>query len=280
LYEALASRVGRTLKGRVGIQEQYLPVGELNKLKKLFRTAKFVPTAGLVESLAAVKDDDEIAKIRAAVKLTDEVFDEVLAFIKPGVKELDIAAEVSYRHRLKGAEADAFEPIVASGVRGALPHARATRKTIRKGEMVTLDMGCRLNGYHSDLTRTVAVGKPPAELRRVYGIVREAQQRAVDAAAGGLSARALDAVARSFIRRHGYGTYFNHSLGHGLGLQVHEAPRLSKLSKETLASGNVVTIEPGIYIPNLGGVRIEDDVVIRNGTADVLNRAPKELLIL
>jgi Xaa-Pro aminopeptidase len=280
LYELAAER--KLLRGakRVGFEEQYLPVAELRKLKNLFPRITFVPVSGLVEELASVKSEHEIGKIVEAVKLTDSVFKSILKMIKPGVREEEVAAEIGYQHRMLGAEGDAFEPIVASGARGALPHARASSKKIRKGEMVTIDMGCRLQGYHSDLTRTVAVGKPSSEMRRIYAVVHEAQQRAIDAAAAGLPCRSLDAVARGVIKRWRYGKYFSHSLGHGLGLQVHERPRLSVLSRDVLQEGNVVTIEPGVYVPGVGGVRIEDDVVIRRDGCEVLNTSPKELLVL
>jgi len=267
-------------RGKIGFESQYLTVAELKNLKKLLPNVRWVPTSGLVESLATVKDNTEIALIKKAVAITDTVFAKLLRIIKPGVRELEVAAEITYLHRMEGAEADAFEPIVASGKRGALPHARASGKKIAGGELVTIDMGGRYQGYHSDLTRTVAVGTPSAKARRIYQVVSDAQQLAIDAAGSGISGKALDAVARTYIKKRGYGKYFNHSLGHGLGLQIHEQPRVSVLSKDTLVSGNVVTIEPGVYIPGVGGVRIEDDVVIRNGYCEVLNTAPKELMIL
>lgn len=267
-------------KGRIGFSPQYLTVAELRNLKKLLPRARFTQANGIVERLAAVKDDNELDYIKQAAAITDKVFERLLKILKPGMAELDVAAEIGYLHRTLGAEADAFEPIVASGTRGALPHARASHKKIKNGEMVTIDMGCRFQGYHSDLTRTVAVGRPGSRARNIYQIVLDAQRLAVEAAGSGISARALDAVARTFIKKKGYGRYFSHSLGHGLGLQVHELPRLSELSTDRLVAGNVVTIEPGIYIPGFGGVRIEDDVVIREGYAEVLNRSPKELIVL
>lgn len=280
LYDAAAERALLPKKGKVGFAAQHLTVAEFRHLKKLFPQARFVSADGIVDRLTAVKHHDEISLIKQAVKITDEVFSKILNIIKPGVTELDVAAEIGYLHRTLGAEADAFEPIVASGTRGALPHARASQKKIQRGELVTIDMGCRFRGYHSDLTRTVAVGKPGSRARKVYQVVLDAQRLALDAAGSGLSCRALDAIARTYIKKKGFGKYFTHSLGHGLGLEVHELPRLSKLSSDRLSVGNVVTIEPGIYIPGFGGVRIEDDVVIHEGYAEVLNKAPKELIIL
>ena len=265
---------------RIGFDGNTVIFAQLKLLKNLFPKIKFLPKVECIEKIAAVKDAREIAKIKKAVAISDLVFDEILGLIKPGVHETDIAAEISYRQRKHGAEADAFESIIASGSRGALPHGKATWKKIRRGELVTIDFGCVCDGYHSDLTRTVAVGKPSREARNIYGVVLNAQLRAIAAARSGIKTKDLDAAARGYIRQQGFDKYFRHSLGHGLGLQIHEAPRISVLSTATLQSGNVVTIEPGIYIPNFGGVRIEDDIVITDGRCKVLNRSPKELIIL
>jgi len=265
---------------RIGFDGNTLIFDQFRQLKKMFPKVKFLPKSDTVEKIAIVKDENEIRCIKQAVEITDRVFSEILPLIKPGVSELDIAAEISYRQRKHGAEADAFESIVASGERGALPHGRATAKKIKQRELVTLDFGCVYEGYHSDLTRTVAVGKPHHEAKLMYSIVLDAQKKAIDAASHGVKGKDLDAVARDHIRKFGYDKFFRHSLGHGLGLQIHEPPRISVLSTATLETGNVVTIEPGIYVPGFGGVRIEDDIVIRNGHCEVLNRSPKELLIL
>lgn len=280
LFEEIRKKKILPAKGRIGFEAQHVRVSELENLKTLFPKHRFVPTKNIVESLISVKDQAEIDLIRHAVKTTDEVFQRVIPLVKDGVTELEIAAEILYHHRRLGAEAEAFEPIVASGARGALPHARASAKRIRKGELVTLDFGCRFQGYHSDLTRTVAVGNPTDEARRIYQVVLDAQVRAIEAARSGMKARDLDRVARASIRKSGYGRYFTHSLGHGLGLQVHESPKVSAASRDVLQKGNVITIEPGVYVPGIGGVRIEDDVVIENGGCEVLNKAPKHLMIV
>jgi len=276
-----ASRLN-LLKGskRVGIESQHLPVATLQNLRRHFRSVRFVSTRSLVENIAAIKDEQEIDLIRHAVAITDKVFKKILSVVKPGLSELDLAAEIGYYHRKFGAEAEAFETIVASGPHGAFPHARPTERRIRRGDLVTLDFGCRFRGYHSDLTRTIAVGNPSPLARRIYAIVLDAQLRAIEAARSGVAAKEVDGVARKHIKRNGFGKYFNHSLGHGLGLQIHETLRLSALSKDVLRSGNVVTVEPGIYIPGVGGVRIEDDVVIRDGHCDILNTSTKELIVL
>lgn len=265
---------------RVGFDGNTLPYTLFQTLRKKFPGVSFLPQVDCVERIAAVKNESEIRRIAHAVAITDRVFKEILDILRPGITELDIAAEISYRQRKHGAEADAFEAIVASGPRGGLPHGRASSKKILRGELVTLDFGCVHEGYHSDLTRTLAVGKPSPEARKIHRIVLDAQMRAIEAASDGITAKELDHAARSHIKKMGYERYFSHSLGHGLGLQIHEPPRISEKSSARLQAGNVITIEPGIYIPNQCGVRIEDDVVIRNGWCEVLNRSPKELLIL
>ena len=280
LYEGIAKQ--RLLHGckKVGFESHYVSYAQYRTIKKLCPSVSFVPTMDLVERLALLKDVGEIASIQKAVDISDKVFGEVLSMIKPGMEERTVAAEISYLHKHFGAEGDSFETIVASGSRGSLPHARASSKRIQKGEMVTLDFGCVVNGYNSDITRTLAVGRASRRAREIHRVVLDAQTCAIDAARGGMSARELDAVARTQISRAGFGKYFIHSLGHGLGLHVHERPRISSLSKEHLQAGNVITIEPGVYIPNFGGVRIEDDILLTETGCRVLNSAPKELLIV
>jgi len=265
---------------RIGFEHALLPVAHLNRLEKLFPRKKFVGTDGIIQSLAAVKDATEIAHLRAAAEITDAVFGEILGLLRPGMTESEVAAELSYRQRRRGAEGDAFEVIVASGSHAALPHARASDRPLGTGELVVLDFGCRVQGYHSDLTRTVAIGKPSAELRTMYKTVQEAQAKALEECRVPMRAKALDAIARGHIRRAGLGKYFSHSLGHGLGLQIHEDPKLSAKSSSVLVAGNVVTIEPGVYVPGLGGVRIEDDVVLGTDGHELLTRSPKDLIIL
>jgi Xaa-Pro aminopeptidase len=280
LFKAARKRGTVNGKKKVGIEGEYLSVSTFENLEKLFPTASFFPKRLVIENIAAVKEESEIELIRQAAAITDKVFRKVVLVIKPGVRELDIAAEISYWHQRFGAEGDAFESIVASGIRGALPHGRATEKKIGKGEFVTLDFGCTYKGYNSDLTRTVAVGKPTERGRRIYRTVLEAQQKAIEATGPGVPARNLDRIARRHIREKGFGKYFSHSLGHGLGIEIHEPLRLSAKSKDVVRKGNVFTIEPGIYIKGFGGVRIEDDVVVRNSGCEVITKSSKELMIL
>jgi len=280
LVDAVSKNLPRRRRMRIGIESDSFTVAAYKHLKRTARGALFTSTDGIVERIRVRKDEHEISKIKRAAHITDRVFSKILTILSPGVRELEVAAEIAYWHRRLGAESDAFEPIVASGPRGALPHARASSRKIAKGDLVTIDMGCSADGYHSDLTRTVSVGKPSTEMRKIYGIVLDAQSRSLDAAREGLRASVLDEVARSTIRRGGYGKFFCHSLGHGLGMEVHELPRISSKSKDVLQSGSVVTIEPGIYIPRKGGVRIEDDIIIRNTHSEVLSTVPRDLVIL
>ncbi len=265
---------------RVGFESQHVTHAQYRTMRRIFGSVSFRPTDDLAEGLELVKDDGELALLREAVRITDGAFRHVLAVIRPGVRESDVAAEITFFQKRAGAERDAFETIVAGGARAALPHARASSRRLRAGDLVILDFGCTVGGYSSDLTRTVAVGKASRRAREIHGVVREAQAAAVAAARGEIPARDLDAVARNVIAAAGFGRYFVHSLGHGLGLHVHERPRVSALSTELLRTGSVITIEPGIYIPGFGGVRIEDDVVLEEKGCHVLNTAPRELIVI
>ncbi len=280
LLREMQGRVRFKPGARIGVDTSRMSVVEWKAVRRLFPKARCVSADSLVESLAAVKDGAEVGNIRRAIAISEKVFEKLLKAIKPGMRERELAAEIVSLHRLFGAEADAFEPIVASGERGALPHARASEKKIRRGELITIDFGCRYQGYHSDITRTVALGRISSEQKRLYAAVLEAQERACDRARDGMSGKELDAVARNHLVKQGLGKFFMHSLGHGLGLQVHERPRISALSGDILEAGNVITIEPGVYVPGVGGVRIEDDVLILGGGSEVLTRAKKELITL
>jgi Xaa-Pro aminopeptidase len=280
LFPLLAEKKIIPTRARVGFESQHISVADMLSLKKLLPLRRFIHATNILENVTAVKDDKEIELIRSAAIISDNVFKKLLTLVRPGVRECDIAAEISYWHRKYGAEGDAFDPIVASGERGALPHARASEKKIRLGELVVLDFGCCYRGYNSDLTRTIAVGNPSEEMKNVYQIVLDAQKKAIDAVRSGATARSIDTIARKHIRQKGYGRYFIHSLGHGLGIHVHDPLRISAMSAAVLKTGNVVTIEPGIYIPGRGGVRIEDDIVVRENGCEILTTSPKELIIV
>ncbi len=265
---------------KLGFEAQYLNYKTYQTLKSRLPECLMIPTEKLVESLTVTKDSGEVARIRKAVEITDCVFSEILDFIKPGTTELDLAAEIEYRMKKRGSSTPYYQTIVASGKRSALPHGIASSKRIRKNEFVTLDFGAVYDGYTADLTRTVMVGKANPRQKRIYSTVLKAQKLAIGRARGGVKACDLDRTARQVIKRAGFGKYFGHGLGHGIGLQIHDNPAVNPTNRQLLEPGMVVTIEPGIYIPNWGGVRIEDDILITQKGCRVLNRAEKNLIEL
>ncbi len=278
LYEHLATLLpaGATVLR----QADSLTLADATRLEGLAPETTWLDATDLVTPLAAQKTEAEIGAIARAQAITDAVFDEIRWWIKPGTTEQEVAAEIVYRHLQKGAQRMSFEPIVASGPQSALPHARPTSRVLQAGELLLLDFGCVVDGYASDMTRTVALGEVGAQEREVYEIVLRAQEAALDAARAGLTAAELDAAAREVIADAGYGEQFVHSLGHGVGLRTHEWPRLSQQNPSPLPAGCVVTIEPGIYLPGRFGVRIEDLIVIEEGGARNLTASPKSLLVL
>ena len=263
---------------KIGFETNHLTYALYYKLQGLFPQTTFVPTENLVEQIAIRKDESEIAYLKHAAQIAVKALENMLPHLKAGQKEFEFSAELSYRMRLLGSERDAFEPIVASGWRSALPHGIASDKLIDDGDFVVIDFGAVYRGYTSDMTRTVAMGKASQNMKRIYQIVKDAQQKAIDAARAGISCHALDQIAREYIHQKGFGQYFGHSLGHGLGLDVHSLPRVGAGSETVLEENFVITIEPGIYIPNVGGVRIEDDIVIQKDGCELLTHFPRELL--
>jgi Xaa-Pro aminopeptidase len=241
---------------------------------------ELVPAGGIVEEERAVKDAGEIARIRAAAELCDSVYEWVRSSGIVGKSERQVAVALEHEMRLRGATDPSFPSIVASGPRGALPHASPGDDAIPRGTLVTFDLGVRLDGYCSDCTRTWATGELPDDLAEAYDLVLRAQLVALDAVRPGPEGREIDAVARDMIAAAGHGEHFGHGLGHGVGLEVHEAPRLARTATDRLAAGNVVTVEPGIYLPGRGGVRIEDLVVVTEGGRDVLTGTTKELVVV
>ena len=239
------------------------------------------PTNNLVEKLRRIKDENEIEKLNQAVKITDSAFDKIKDKLEVGVREKDISLELEFFQKRLGASKNAFDFIVASGKRSALPHGVASNKQIEAGDFVTMDFGAVYKGYHSDMTRTVIVGEQPTEKQqKIYNLVLEAQQQAIAAIKPGKTGAEIDKVARDIIDEAGYGANFGHGLGHSVGLEIHENPRLSRKDKTVLKPGMVVTVEPGVYIPDWGGVRIEDIVVVTENGCNVLTNSTKELLVL
>jgi len=276
MYETLAAEIQAIGGGRIGFESDYVAWDACQKMGEFVE--KLVPLH--LDKLRMVKDEAELASLRVAVRLADAAFDHILSFIRPGVSERDIALELEFFMRKKGAEKAAFDIIVASGPRSALPHGVASDKRIAAGEFVTMDFGAVFEGYHSDITRTVVVSKASARQREIYDLVRAAQQAGLDAIAAGRLGREVDEAARRVIGDAGYGDYFGHGLGHGLGLAIHEEPRLSPTGDVLLAPNMTVTVEPGVYLPEWGGVRIEDTVVVTAGGAEVLTASSKELILL
>ena len=236
---------------------------------------ELVATSGIVENLRAIKDADEIALLTRAIHIGDEAFAQVSPTIEPGVTEKEIAWEMEKAMRERGAEKLGYDIIVAAGPNGALPHHRADDTVVQSGDAIVIDMGCVYEGYTSDMTRTVLVGEADETFRRVYDTVLRAQLEAEEQARAGMTGKELDAIARDIIADAGYGEAFGHSLGHGIGLEVHEEPRVSALSEEPLEDGMVFTIEPGIYLSGWGGVRIEDNVVMENGRVRIITTTHK-----
>ena len=265
---------------RLGFERDHVTVRDAERLSRL-EVAEPVPTSELVESERMIKDAGEIAAIRAAAELAHAALAELLPTIKVGDTEREVAARLELYLRLRGSEWHPFQTIVAAGPRSALPHARATARPIGRGEWLLLDFGAELDGYCADLTRTVIVGgKADERQREIYRIVAEAQRTAIAGLRPGMSGREADALARDVIEAAGYGEAFGHSLGHGLGLEVHEAPRLARTAREPIPAGAVVTVEPGIYLQGWGGVRIEDDVHLAADGARGLTDGRTELLEL
>jgi Xaa-Pro aminopeptidase len=277
-----AGRLMRKWKGRrAGIEPTQLTVGQFEALKKATGSAvRFRSVTGLVQRLRACKDPSELAQMRSAAILASEVVEGAIRMLKPGVREFEIAAEIEYQLRKRGASGAAFESIVAFGARAALPHARPTAKRLRKNELVVLDLGAILGKYCSDITRTVYLGKATARVRLWYQAVREAQAAAIAAIKAGASCGDVDAAARGVLAAYKLDQAFVHSTGHGLGLEVHEDPRLAIGQKTKLASGNVVTVEPGVYFAGVGGIRIEDDVAVHEKHTEVLTRASRDFIEL
>jgi Xaa-Pro aminopeptidase len=242
---------------------------------------ELVATKYLVKDLRKIKDERELDKIAQAVKITDNTFSKIQKQLEVGVRERDIALELEFFQKRQGASKNAFDFIVASGVRSALPHGVASNKSLEAGDLVTMDFGSVYQGYHSDMTRTVVVGAEPTEKQqKIYNLVLKAQETAIAAIEAGKTGAEIDQIARDIIADAGYGANFGHGLGHSLGLKIHEHPRLSRTDDTVLQPGMVVTVEPGIYIPDWGGVRIEDIVVVREDGCDILTNSPKELLVL
>lgn len=265
---------------RVGFEQDGVTFSAYTAYVEALKPAVLVPVSKAVEDLRMFKDAEELAVMGRAADLADDTFRHILNVLKPGMTERDVDLEMEFYMRTHGATSSSFDTIVASGERAALPHGVASNRVIQGDEFVTFDFGALLDGYCSDLTRTVALGAPNPKLKEIYDIVLEAQLHALAHIKPGMTGRECDALARDIITRYGYGEQFGHSTGHGLGMEVHEWPRLSKLSDDILQPGMVVTVEPGIYLPGIGGVRIEDDVVVTESGISLLTHSSKDYIVL
>ena len=272
LHGRLADKVGRLKLRRIGFDS--LRASSYLKIKKLLADAELEVSEDLVWSLRKVKDETELAFMEKAAELTSRGMKTAFEVMGAGLRERDVATEVEYEMRKSGSDGVAFETIVNSGPRSAFPHGGCGDREILKGDLVVIDIGAKHQSYVADLTRAMIVGEPSARQHEIYETVRKAQTLSVNAMRAGVEAKIVDKVAREHIAEAGYGEYFVHSLGHGVGLDVHEPPALGPRSKDVLVSGNVVTVEPGIYIPKFGGVRIEDTVVVLDEKAEKLTKAP------
>ncbi|WP_404398810.1 M24 family metallopeptidase [Mammaliicoccus sciuri] len=235
---------------------------------------------GVIETIRMIKDEFEIKQIQKAADIVDETYEHILKWVKPGMTENEVNNEMEMFMRRKGATCSSFDTIVASGYRGALPHGVASNKVIEEGDMITLDFGALYEGYVSDVTRTFAIGEPKEEMKKIYNIVLEAQLSALEQIKPGMTGKEADTIARDVIKSYGYGEQFGHSLGHGIGLEVHEGPALSQKSDIVLEENMCITLEPGIYVDGLGGVRIEDDVLVTKNGLQRFTKSSKDLIIL
>lgn len=279
LIEAVAQVVKENGLDKVGFEQEAMTFAEYDRYNKALE-AELVPTTGIVEKIRLIKTEDELTIIKQACKIADDAYEHILTFIQPGMTELDVSNELEFFMRKQGATSSSFDIIVASGVRSALPHGVATHKVIEQGDFITLDFGAYYNGYVSDVTRTLAVGEPSEKLKEIYQVVLDSQLLALEKIKPGMTGKEADAIARDYIASKGYGEAFGHSLGHGIGLEVHEGPGLSSRSDVVLEPGMLITIEPGIYLPGIGGVRIEDDALVTETGVERLTLTSKELVIL
>ena len=264
---------------KIAFEGDHVTFSLYQDMTSIFPETTWEHTGMILEDLAAVKDELELDAIRTAVEVTDRVYEETLPMVRPGYTEKQVANSMVAKYR-EYAEGEAYSPIVATGPNGALPHAIPTDREFKKGDFIVIDAAAKYAGYHADMTRTPVVGEATGKHHEIYGIVKEAQQRGCDAAKAGVPCKVVDAATREYIKEMGYGEYYTHGTGHGLGLEIHTSPRFSPQSEAVLNVNNVMTIEPGIYLAGWGGVRIEDDVIIKEDGCEILNKTTKELVVL
>ncbi len=263
----------------LAFEGDHTSVHQYDDMRSTFPKVTWESTSMIMENLQAVKDESELSAIRTAVEVTDVVYEEILPMLTPGTTEKEVAIQMITRYRQES-DGEAYTPIVAGGPNSALPHAVPSDRPFEKGDFIVIDAAAKYAGYHADMTRSPVVGEATEKHHLIYDIVKGSQQAGCDAAKAGMTCKDMDSVTRDFISERGYGEYYNHGTGHGLGLEIHTEPRMSQLSTQILQVNNVVTIEPGIYLAGWGGVRIEDDVIIKDDGCEVLNQTTKDLIIL
>ena len=265
---------------RIGVEEGELSLIEFRRFQGALKSCDLVDSSDILTKMRQIKDEDEIQILRQIIGMTDQAFSNILKIIQLEMTEQELSLELEFSLRKMGASDRSFDYIVASGPRSSLPHGVASEKKLGNGELLTLDFGGKYKGYCSDLTRTVFFGQPDAKQREIYNIVLEAQQAGIDAIKPGLRGQEVDAIAREVISKAGYGKFFGHGLGHSLGLEIHETPLLYTKETQILEPGMLLTVEPGIYIPGWGGVRIEDVILVKDNGVEVLTEAPKQFIII
>ena len=278
-HKLVAGLVKENGVAKLGFEEEYMSVAAHTAWTKEVE-AEFVPASQLLTELRMVKDAGELAAMKEAQRITDEALLEILNFLKPGLTEQEVAARLTYIMARKGAERNSFDPIVACGANGSKPHAVPGPDVIQKGQFVTMDFGCKVGGYCSDMTRTVALGQPAREMEEVYAAVLAAQKAGINAARAGVAGREIDAAARNVLREAGYGEYFSHGFGHSLGVDIHESPSANSRETRPMPVGAVISAEPGVYIPGKFGVRIEDVLILNETGCEDITRSPKDLIVL
>jgi Xaa-Pro aminopeptidase len=276
LYEKGILKTAKT----IGFEGTNLVFNTVQQIKKLFKPIKFIPFDNFIEDIAVQKDESEIAATKKAIEISDKVFSEIVETVTPGMTELDVSAEISYRIKKLGAEKESFKTIVASGVNSSMPHAEPTNKKLKNNEPLLIDFGATVHGYRSDMTRTLFLGNISPKFIEIYNIVLNAQNIAIEHVKSGISCSDLDGIARDYIANSGYGDFFKHSLGHGVGLKIHQKPVISAISKDVLKENMIITVEPGIYLPNRYGVRIEDNILVQKTGYKNLTKSPKDLIVL
>ncbi|KPN96569.1 Xaa-Pro peptidase family protein [Lysinibacillus sp. ZYM-1] len=279
LYETIQEFFEQESIQTVGFEQHHVTYYDYQLINSKL-TATLKPLSNIVENLRMIKTPEEIKTIKKAAWISDEAFKHILTYIKPGMTEIEIAYELESHMRKNGATGAAFDMIIASGHRSALPHGLASSKTIQQGDMMTLDFGAYYQGYRSDMTRTIAVGEPSAQLKEIYQIVFDSLQNALSHMKAGITGKEADSYTRNYITDKGYGQNYGHGAGHGIGLDIHENIFMSTICEDILEENMVLTVEPGIYIPNVGGVRIEDDVIITKNGVEIITHSPKDLIIL